>query len=80
MVELSSDTLGPEFNVTVEVRNYGPSHSLSSTLIIYWPLMDPLQPTQFFLYPLRINSVSEETLRYIHAIIVCVCVCVCVLM
>lgn len=71
-VDLTS-ALGPEFNVTVTVRNDGPSDSPFSTFTIYWPLTDPEQLDQYFLYPLRITSVSFKVLYgCMHATISCI--------
>ena len=60
MVDLSNGLGSEPFRVMIDVRNTGPSNSRFATLMIYWPLMDPDEPNQFFLYPTRITSVSYE--------------------
>ena len=62
MVDIS-DALGSNtFSVTVNVENVGPSSSRFATLMIHWPLMDPDESNQFFLYPTRIETVSYEVI------------------
>ena len=46
-----SDSYGSEFEFVITIRNNGPSRSPFSTLTVYWPYEDPMNPDYFFLVP-----------------------------
>ena len=56
LVDISDAFEVDTINVRFDVFNDGPSSSRYAKLVIYWPLMDPTEPGQFFLYPTRITT------------------------
>ena len=57
-----ADQLGQRFSFEIRVVNNGPSVAPLTHLSVLWPLFLSPQNDQFFLYPVRITTVSDFTL------------------